>query len=73
MNIKDLLKEDSIILDSHAQNKNEVISEMVTRHFECGHIKDKAIYEKAILERESLSSTGVGKCNCHSTCTKVKQ
>lgn len=60
MNIKDLLKEDSIILDSHAQNKNEVISEMVTRHFECGHIKDKSIYEKAILERESLSSTGVG-------------
>lgn len=60
MNIRDLLKEDSIILDSDAKNKSEVISEMVTKHFECGHIQSKDVYEKAILERESISSTGVG-------------
>lgn len=60
MNIKDLLKEDSIILNSNAKDKNEAIHEMVEKHFQCGHIKDKFIFEKAILEREKISSTGVG-------------
>lgn len=60
MNIKDLLKEDSIILNGHSQSKEEVISKLVDRHYKCGHIKDKEIYHKAILARENLSSTGVG-------------
>ena len=33
---------------------------MVEKHFQCGHIKDKFVFEKAILEREKISSTGVG-------------
>ena len=32
MNIKDLLKEDSIILDTTATNKEEAIQEMVAKH-----------------------------------------
>ena len=49
MNIKDLLKEDSIILNSNAKDKNEAIHEMVEKHFQCGHIKDKFVFEKDYL------------------------
>lgn len=60
MNIDDLLNEESIILGSHAKDKNEVIDILVSKHFECGHIDNKDHYKEAILKRESLSSTGVG-------------
>lgn len=60
MNIKDLLKEDSIILDTTATNKEEAIQEMVVKHYQCGHIQNQDIYYQAILEREKLSSTGIG-------------
>ena len=52
MNIKDLLKEDSIILDTTATNKEEAIQEMVAKHYQCGHIQNQDIYYQAILERE---------------------
>lgn len=60
MNIRDLLKEDSIILNEHSQTKLEAIEKLVTRHYQCGHINDSKKYQKAILAREELSSTGVG-------------
>jgi PTS system fructose-specific IIC component len=60
MNIKNLLKEDSIILNKHCLTKEEVIDTLVECHYQTGHIKDKKIYKEAILEREKLSSTGVG-------------
>lgn len=62
MNIKDLLKMDSVILNEHNMSKDEAIDKLIEKHFECNHIKDKDIFKKAILERESLSSTGVGNC-----------
>lgn len=60
MNINDLLKEDSILLHSHFSNKEDVIDAMIECHYKNGHIKNKDIYKDAILEREKLSSTGVG-------------
>ena len=60
MNIKDLLKEDSIILNTKATNKEEAIKEMVEKHYQCNHIQNQDIYYQAILEREKLSSTGIG-------------
>lgn len=60
MNIKDILKKDSVILNVHCNNKEDAINKLVERHYECGHIKDKELYKQAILARESLSSTGVG-------------
>lgn len=60
MNIRDLLKEDSIILNEHSQTKLESIEKLVARHYQCGHIHDTEKYLKAILAREELSSTGVG-------------
>ena len=60
MNIKDLLKEDSIILNEHSSNKEEVIDTLIDKHFECHHITDKEKFKQAIMAREKLSSTGVG-------------
>lgn len=60
MNIKDILKKDSVILNVHCNNKEDAINKLIERHYECGHIKDKELYKQAILARESLSSTGVG-------------
>lgn len=60
MNITDLLKEDSIILNEHSNNKEEAINKLVDRHFICQHITNKKSFKKAILKREELSSTGVG-------------
>lgn len=60
MNIKDILKKDSVILNVHCNDKEDAINKLVERHYECGHIKDKELYKQAILARESLSSTGVG-------------
>ena len=60
MNIKDLLKEDSIILNEHSSNKEEVIDTLIDKHFECHHITDKEKFKQAIMAREKLSSTGIG-------------
>ncbi|WP_238637636.1 PTS sugar transporter subunit IIA [Coprobacillus cateniformis] len=60
MNIKDLLKEDSIILNVHSSNKEDVINILINKHFECQHITDKEKFKQAIMAREELSSTGVG-------------
>lgn len=60
MDIKDLLKEDSIILNVHNNDKDEALDRLIERHLTCGHITDKEMYKKAILAREELSSTGVG-------------
>lgn len=60
MEIKDLLHEDSIILGAHNRNKQEAINKLIDKHYKCGHIKDKETFKNAIMEREKLSSTGVG-------------
>lgn len=60
MDIKDLLKEDSIILGAHNRSKKEAINKMVDKHFKCGHIQDKEVFKNAIMAREKKSSTGVG-------------
>lgn len=60
MNIRDLLKEDSVILNEHSQTKEEVIEKLVNRHYLRGHIKDKKSFLNAILSRENISSTAIG-------------
>lgn len=60
MNIKDLLNEESIILDSHSHSKDEAIKEMVEKHYQCGHIQDQEVFYQAVLEREKSFTTGIG-------------
>lgn len=60
MNIRDLLKEDSIILNEHFCNKELVLDRLIQKHVECGHVNNEIQFKNAILKREELSSTGVG-------------
>lgn len=60
MNIKDLINEESVILESKSHTKDEALKEMVEKHYQCGHIQNKDIYLQAILEREKSFTTGIG-------------
>lgn len=60
MDIRELLKEDLMVMDLQATTKQEVIDEMVHNLFVHGIIDDEAVYKKDILAREEESSTGMG-------------
>jgi len=60
MNITELLKDDTVILDLVSQSKDQVIDELVTKLDEAGRLDDKGLYKEAILEREAQSTTGIG-------------
>lgn len=60
MDIRDLLREDIMIMDLHATDKAGAIKEMVTQYAKSGIITDAALYEQDILKREAESTTGIG-------------
>ena len=49
-----------IDLNLKARDKNQCIDNLVELMYGTGNIKDKKTYRKSILERESLSTTGIG-------------
>ncbi|MBR5979208.1 MAG: PTS sugar transporter subunit IIA [Oscillospiraceae bacterium] len=60
MKIKDLLKEEGILLGLKPASKAEVVDIMVDLHDKVGNLNDKAAYKEAILAREAQGSTAVG-------------
>lgn len=60
MKITDLLTKDTILLSLNAQSKEGVIDELIEKLHVAGKLKDKEGYKKAILARESQSTTGIG-------------
>lgn len=60
MKITDLLTKDTILLSLNAQSKEGVIDELIEKLHAAGKLKDKEEYKKAILARESQSTTGIG-------------
>lgn len=60
MKISELLSEDAMKLDLKSKTKSEVIDELVDVLVQAGVINDRELYKKGILDRESLSSTGIG-------------
>lgn len=60
MRIIDLLKKDSIALNVKVSNKQEAVDTLVDLMDKSGNLKNKEIYKKAVLDREELSSTGIG-------------
>jgi fructose PTS system EIIBC or EIIC component len=60
MKITDLLTKDTIILNLEARSKESVIDELIDQLHSAGKLKNKEEYKKAILERESQSTTGIG-------------
>lgn len=61
MRLSDLINESLIILDLEANDKHEVIEKLVNLLHENNKINDKKKYLKAVLDREKLGTTGIGK------------
>lgn len=60
MKITQLLTEQTIILDLSATTKQQVLEELANQLDQAGKLSDKQAFTKAILERESQSTTGIG-------------
>ena len=60
MKIIDFLKEEAIVPDLKATDKESVIKELVTLLKGIGEISDQEKIVEIILEREKLGSTGIG-------------
>ncbi|MFG6495875.1 fructose-specific PTS transporter subunit EIIC [Fictibacillus sp. UD] len=60
MKITDLLTKNTILLSLEAQSKEAVIDELIEKLDSAGKLNDKDEYKKAILARESQSTTGIG-------------
>lgn len=60
MKIAALLSKNSILLNGKASGKMEVIDQMVSLMKNGNHISDEESYKKAVLNRESEGTTGIG-------------
>jgi fructose-specific phosphotransferase system IIA component len=58
--ISELLDSGCVRLDLSARKKPALIHELVSLLVECGRIHNPESIESAVLERESLTSTGIG-------------
>ena len=59
MNLRKLLSEDTIILDLRSNTKQQIIEEMIDLLVATGHLKDRDVALKSVLERERKMSTGM--------------
>lgn len=60
MKISDLLSKNSIAINPNLNSKEEAINKLVDLLDLSGNIKNKEVFKKAVLEREKLSTTGIG-------------
>lgn len=60
MKITDLLKRNGIAINPEVKTKEEAINKLVDLMDATGRVSDKEEYKKAVLTRESLSTTGIG-------------
>ena len=60
MRITDLLKKQGIALNVKVSSKDEAIDKLVNLMDASGNLNDKKEYKNKVLERESLSTTGIG-------------
>ena len=60
MRLTDLLKKESIELNSPVSTKQGAIDKLIDLQAKAGNISDKNAYKKDILAREQMSSTAVG-------------
>ncbi|MGM0873458.1 MAG: PTS fructose transporter subunit IIABC [Bacillota bacterium] len=60
MKITELLTKETIKLDLQSTSKGNVVSELVDVLDRAGKLANKAAYERAVLDREQQSTTGIG-------------
>lgn len=70
MRISELLQKESIALGRKPQDKADAIGQMVELLAKSGSLEDKKKFKQAILERERLSTTGIGEGIAHSAWQK---
>ncbi|MXZ75390.1 MAG: PTS sugar transporter subunit IIA [Gemmatimonadetes bacterium] len=61
MSLTELLDENAILVNLKATQKQEVIEELAAALTESGRISDNREVLQAVLEREKIMSTGIGK------------
>ncbi|WP_019637927.1 PTS sugar transporter subunit IIA [Paenibacillus fonticola] len=60
MKIIDLMHEQSVLMPLNVSSKNECINVLVNALADSGTVTDKASYQEAVINREKVSSTGIG-------------
>lgn len=62
MKLDDILRKDLMILDFIADSKNQVIDLLIAKLVEEGSLEnqDQAVFKQVVLDREAISTTGVG-------------
>ncbi|EQG17027.1 phosphoenolpyruvate-dependent sugar phosphotransferase system, EIIA 2 family protein [Clostridioides difficile DA00065] len=66
MEIREILTEESIILDLKSTTKEDIIQELVDKLYDTGSITLKSKFIKALKRREKIGSTSIGiKWPCH--------
>jgi fructose-specific phosphotransferase system IIA component len=75
MNLTELLDESVILVDLRAADKRGVIEELTAALTAAGKISDQDGVLQAVLEREKIMSTGIGKGVAipHGKCNAVKE
>lgn len=60
MRIANLLSRNMINFALKSVTKSEALDEMIEMVYQSGKIKDKELFKKEVMEREKISSTGIG-------------
>lgn len=60
LRITDLLKKESIELNTKISSKSDAIDKLISLQIKGGNISDRNIYKEGILAREKMSSTAIG-------------
>ena len=60
MNVAEVLKKEHIALGLSAASKEEVLEKLIDLLYENGALSDKMAFTEDVMERERVSSTGIG-------------
>ena len=60
MNVAEVLKKEHIALGLSAASKEEVLEKLIDLLYENGALSDKKAFTEDVMERERVSSTGIG-------------
>lgn len=60
MNVAEVLKKEHIALGLSAASKEEVLKKLIDLLYENGALSDKKAFTEDVMERERVSSTGIG-------------
>lgn len=67
MELSKLTSEQLITLNSDLSSKDEIIKFLVSKLYQAGKISNEEDFYQAVLERESLTPTGIDKWSGHSS------